>query len=89
MFKRKEIETPNAPVSRYTLPLGEGDQTIVTELCGFCSNQKDLTGTIQCEHYDLYIDNYCPHFIKYPDQDQRLDQLFLMRGKGKKESENA
>ena len=70
----------SASISRQTMTISKGDKSIITDLCCFCSNQKDLTGVTKCEHYDLYIGKRCPCFIKYPDQAKRMEELFLIRG---------
>jgi hypothetical protein len=77
MGKKKAKSTVS--ISRQTMTISKGDKSIKTDLCCFCSNQKDLTGVTKCEHYDLYIGKRCPCFIKYPDQANRLEELFLIR----------
>ena len=77
MGKKKAKSTVS--ISRQTMTISKGDKSIITDLCCFCSNQKDLAGVTKCEHYDLYIGKRCPYFIEYPDQANRLEELFLIR----------
>lgn len=79
-FRVKIKEKSATSISRHIMSISRGDKTIETDLCCFCSNQKDLTGVSKCKYYNLYVDTRCPCFVKYPDQAKRLEELFSIRG---------